>query len=377
MGTYWRDKVKLLDGGLFSEHRAFETLIMGSGLTGMLTAYMFEKGNRYKERDEVRICDNGKIAGGHTESSMGILSCLPGMTCCELVDLLGKRKTKKYLGYCRRAIDDYERFIRKKKIKCDFERLPLYLYSMDKNNNLDREAELAGILKLRAEKVTDTGLPFEVENAVRYDNQAQMNILEFLNGIINKLTIREDIDITFKVMRVIEAFFSGEESCRFVRETIFTTNCIPDRFKDTKYDILEETRSAIMVISGCKPLNAIYHCVDEGGITMRSDDENILLQIDVDASDEDGEKAHELLRAFCREHFPEGKETHFWVAVGHTTPTGIPFVEYSKCATAYVAFGTSKGGPVVSMVAAKILFKIVRGKYCPAKRLFEPYEIHR
>ena len=381
MSTYWRDKVNMIDGMPIQNEHIYHVVTIGGGLTGVLTTYFFDRvKDKDGEQEYVILCCRDKFASGQTEGSLGIVSCLPGMLCTEMVKQLGRRKAGKYMKLCKSAVNDFEQIISSKNIECGFSRLPMYVYSMEEENNLEKEAKLAKSMKLEAECTRDTGLPFAVVNAVRFDNQAQMNIIEFMNGISEGIEMYEDAHITFDKKFILQLYVNDEQERkdgRFSVHTIFATNKLPDEFKGSKYDILEEVRYAVMVLSGCKPLNAIYHCIDKDGITMRSDGENLLMQIEVDSEDVDGSIAHGKLREFAGKYFTEGQETHFWVSTGHSTPSGIPFIEQQMVEAYWCsAFGTARGGPVLSMVAAKTLYSIVNKRRDPAKKLLAKYKIH-
>ena len=74
---------------------------------------------------------------------------------------------------------------------CDFETLPAFLYSTEKKDMLEREADTAAGLDLPASYTTAVKLPFPVAGAVRFEGQAQFHPLKFLAALLPGLTVYE------------------------------------------------------------------------------------------------------------------------------------------------------------------------------------------
>ncbi|WP_349398965.1 FAD-dependent oxidoreductase, partial [Clostridium perfringens] len=90
------------------------------------------------------------------------------------------------------AIKKYKEIIEDKRIECDFEEKPAYVYSLNEVDVLKEEVEAAKNLGIDAEFVQEANLPFKINGAVKFNNQAQFNPLKFLKGISNELVIYEN-----------------------------------------------------------------------------------------------------------------------------------------------------------------------------------------
>ena len=84
-------------------------------------------------------------------------------------------------------------------IDCDFEERSSYIYSRTDKECIEREVRAASLLGMKAEFCETPELPFDTAGAVRFPNQAQMNPVKFLYGLVkdieksDKVTIFEDV----------------------------------------------------------------------------------------------------------------------------------------------------------------------------------------
>ena len=94
-----------------------------------------------------------------------------------------------YLEANEKAIENIKKIIDFEKIKCDFEYQNNYVYTTNKSevSNIKKEVDAVQSLGFPCEFVTKTGLPFEIEGAICFKNQAQFNPLKYLYGLCNSI----------------------------------------------------------------------------------------------------------------------------------------------------------------------------------------------
>src|SRR5690606_6178827 len=75
---------------------------------------------------------------------------------------------------------------------CDFERRSAYVYTTDaaRVGDLEREAAAAEAAGLTARVVREVGLPFRVEAALEFPDQAQFHPVKYLDGLAAELIER-------------------------------------------------------------------------------------------------------------------------------------------------------------------------------------------
>ncbi|MGZ8335359.1 MAG: FAD-dependent oxidoreductase [Allosphingosinicella sp.] len=89
-------------------------------------------------------------------------------------------------------------------LACQLERKPAFTYTRDKSHveEIEAEVELARRLGLPASLTRDAGLPFAVEAAMRWDNQAQFHPVRYLKGLA--ATLPGDGVEVFENSRVVD-----------------------------------------------------------------------------------------------------------------------------------------------------------------------------
>ena len=89
-------------------------------------------------------------------------------------------------------------------IACHLERRPAFTYTREASEvgGIEKEVELARILGLPASLTRDTGLPFAVEAAMRWDDQAQFHPVKYVKGLA--ATLPGDGGHVFERSRVVD-----------------------------------------------------------------------------------------------------------------------------------------------------------------------------
>ena len=184
MESIWSKSVCMPHFEILENDLEAEAVIVGGGMAGLLIAYkLWEKGI------DAVILEAAEICSGQTANTTAKITCQHGLIYKRLIDAFGEKKAMKYALSNTRAIDEYERIIIKEKIKCSFERLPSYLYTFSDLKAVEQECEAAKKLGINAEIVEKISLPFQINAALCFENQAQFNPLEFAAAISKKLKI--------------------------------------------------------------------------------------------------------------------------------------------------------------------------------------------
>ncbi|MBQ7934353.1 MAG: FAD-dependent oxidoreductase [Lachnospiraceae bacterium] len=343
-----------------------DVIVIGAGMAGLLIAYYLQEAGK-----DVLVLEADKIASGQTDRTTAKITCQHGIKYSTLLKKVGRNQAEIYARANEGAINEYEKLIKRLGIKCDFERVPAYLYSTTSREQLLEEAEAAASLGIDVFYTEQTELPFPVVGAVGYRNQARFSPPQFLKALAGKLEIREDTPVTRVSGRTV-----------YTREGVYTADKI---VLATHYPFLNmpgfyflrqhQERSYVLALKGCRPIRGMYYGVDEGGLSLRQAGEYLLLG---GAGHRTGKKrcggAYERLRKAAGQHFPEGREVACWSAQDCMPHDGIPFIGRFSVFTPhlYVATGFQKWGMSTAMVAAMILREEVQGRFHPWSRVFRP-----
>ncbi len=150
-----------------------DIVVVGAGIAGLTVAsQLAEDGSNVVVLEADRV---GRGTSGHTT---GKITSQHGLVYREMVHRHGSDHAAAYARANELAIGQIEGTVDELGIDCSFRRLPAFLYTTDprRRDDLEAEAAVAQRLGLPASLTTDVDLPFPVQMAVRFDDQAQFDV---------------------------------------------------------------------------------------------------------------------------------------------------------------------------------------------------------
>lgn len=158
-----------------------ETVIIGGGISGLLTAYELARSGK-----SVVVIEDGHCGSGETGRTTAHLTCLLDNNFSEYIDDLGEENARLLISAHMHAIDYIESVVDLESIGCDFRRLPSYLFPHPsaEADFIDKElhaARLCGLDAVKTDKVPGMKNPVP---GIRIDNQGQFHPLKFLSGLM-------------------------------------------------------------------------------------------------------------------------------------------------------------------------------------------------
>ena len=354
----------------YIEQFHWDVIVVGAGLAGVLTAYYLQE-----EGKRVLVLEADEVASGQTGRTTAKITSQHGLKYSKLAKTVSLEAARMYAQANEAAIREYERLIQSREIACDFERLPAYLYTQKEEKALQKEAELAVSFGIDAFFTKKTELPFPVQGAVCFKNQAQFNARKFIRHMASLLEIREHT----KVISVEEHQVFTEKEI-LVAEDIVIAAHYPILNTPGYYFLRQhQERSYVLALSDCPKLDGMYIGIDKDGLSFRNMGDCLLLGGGghrTGAQKKGG--SYTVLREAAARYFPESKEEGHWAAQDCMPHDGIPFIgKYSRFSQhIYVATGFQKWGMTTSMVAAQILRDEICGIENPYAHLFSPQRIN-
>jgi glycine/D-amino acid oxidase-like deaminating enzyme len=158
-----------------------DVAILGGSITGLTAAVLLKRLGK-----TIVLTESHRIAEGVTGHTTAKVTSQHKLIYDQLIQKHGENKVRLY---AEAAIDRIESFINEKSIDCDFRRLPAYVYteSRDTVSQLQAETEAARRVRLPASFTQDVPLPFSVEGAMRFENQAQFHIRKYLLALAEEI----------------------------------------------------------------------------------------------------------------------------------------------------------------------------------------------
>lgn len=361
-----------------------KTLVIGGGLTGILTAYFLAK-----KGQEVMIVEKDTIASGQTGRTTAKITAQHGLIYEKMIRQVGLEKARDYALANEEAIRLYENLIQQESIACDFEKQPAYLYTVREKDTdmLRKEVQAAGTLGVDARYMEGEELqelPFEVKGVVCFENQAQFHPVKFIRHLAEGLTIYENTRVT-KVKGHTVTTNRGEITAENI---VFATHYPIINMPGFYFLRQHQERSYVLALKTGQALQGMYYGVDQNSLSLRSTGDVLLLG---GGGHRTGKKMRDIccknkstgygyLRKMAQVYFPGAEEVAAWSAQDCMPHDGIPYIgKYSLLRPYwYVATGYKKWGMTSSMIAAVIISNqicgVVRIKHInPA--LFSPQRI--
>ena len=352
-----RSKFDTLKGDLKTD-----VLIIGGGISGILTAYFLHKyGVRYALVEKDRICR------GTTANTTAKITSQHGLCYHKILKSSGEETCKAYLKANNLAAKKYKEL--SGKIDADYETIDNFVYTAHNQQKLYDEMTALDKIGFKAEYVTDLPLPIKTAGAVCFKNQANFNPLKFLYSIAKELNIYEN---TF--VKEVKGNTALTEKGKITAKKIIVTTHFPFIDRHGSYFLkLYQHRSYVIALKNAQNLSGMYVDDDKKGLSFRNYKDILLLGGGGHRTGKKGGSFNEL-RRFANKHYPNSKEICYWAAQDCMSLDNMLYVgNYSKnTPNLYTASGFNKWGMTGAMLSAMILSDLVLDKPNEFSEFFSP-----
>ncbi|EIF5083452.1 FAD-dependent oxidoreductase [Clostridium perfringens] len=366
MKSVWSESCKFRKREALNKDIKTDVLVIGAGIAGILTAYMLKQ----KGRDVVLI-DAAEIASGNTKNTTAKITSQHDLIYSKLITEFGEEKARQYAKANELAIKKYKEIIEDKRIECDFEEKPAYVYSLNEVDVLKEEAKVAKNLGIDAEFVQEVNLPFKIKGAVKFNNQAQFNPLKFLKGISNELVIYENTRALEIKENLVVTSGGNITANNIVVATHYPIMNAPGYY----FMKMHQERSYVLALENTSEIDGMYIDLNKEGYSFRTYN-NLLLLGGISHRTGENEEggSYDELRKVAKRLYPKAKEKYYWSAQDCMTIDGIPYIgRYSsETPNIYVATGFNKWGMTSSMVSAMIISDMILEKENDFSEIFSP-----
>ncbi|MGY2746871.1 FAD-dependent oxidoreductase [Pseudarthrobacter sp. O4] len=157
-----------------------DVAVVGGGIAGLTAALALKRAGR-----TVAVIETGRVGTGVTGHTTGKVTSLHRLAYTELQGRHNADTARAYGQANQAGLEHVAEVVAREGIDCDFRRVDNYTYaeSDDALGLVRAEAALASRLGLPAAFTTDVPLPFAVKGAVRFDGQAQIHTVKYLQGL--------------------------------------------------------------------------------------------------------------------------------------------------------------------------------------------------
>ena len=360
MTSLWLDRASTIETDPFTAGTGYDDVVVGAGLTGLVTATLLARAGRRVAVLEARYV--GAVTTGNTTAK---LSLLQGTTLSTITRHHSDRVAAAYLEGNREALAWAVRYCGDHDIPV--ERRAAYTYAGKRSGApaVQKEYEVAMRLGLEVERTDAEELPYPSYGAVRLADQAQFDPLDMLTALAAELRTRDGVLVAG--VRVEDVDVEGRVTVRtsagpVTAENVILATGIPFLDRGLYFAKVTPQRSYALAfrVPGTIP-QGMYLSADSPTRSLRTalhEGEELLLV---------GGNGHPVgrhrqrpsalvadLARWTERHFPGAERTHVWSAQDYQSHNGVPFVGKLPRGGGriYLATGYSKWGMTNAIAAA-------------------------
>ncbi|MBQ8296200.1 MAG: FAD-dependent oxidoreductase [Ruminococcus sp.] len=362
MESVWQENTTLPEFPKLKGNAAADVLIIGGGITGILTAYFLKQSGV-----NCILAEKGRICHGTTAGTTAKITYQHGLLYYKLLKSGGIEAAQKYMQANKTAFESYAGLCRD--IDCGYEIKDNYVYSINDREKLEHELSALEKIGYQAELCENLPLPFRTVGAVKFPCQAQFHPLKFTAAIAKGLPIYEN---TF--VKEMQGNTAVTDSGEIKAGTVIVTTHFPFINKHGSYFLkLYQHRSYVLALENAQDVDGMYVDENRTGLSFRSYKNFLLLGGGGHRTGKKGGSWTEL-RHFAETHYPRAKEYCHWAAQDCMSLDDMPYIgRYSSnTMELYTASGFNKWGMTGAMLSAQLLSDMVQGKGNDFAEIFSP-----
>jgi glycine/D-amino acid oxidase-like deaminating enzyme/nitrite reductase/ring-hydroxylating ferredoxin subunit len=379
--SYWADSTPETTHPQLDRDLDVDVAVVGAGMLGITAALLLAR-----QGASVALLEGGRVAGGVTAYTTAKVSSAHGLHYDALESSFGADGARAYAQANEAALEQIGDWVREFGIDCDWRRKPAYVYSADssKRSQLENETAAAKRAGLPASLVLDTPeLPFPVDAAVRYDNQAEFHPRKYLLGLLDE-AVALGCQV-FERSRVVEASDGNparvrtKEGYAVTAADVVVATHFPFMDRGLYFARMHAERSyALGVWADDNRVEGMYLSAESPSHTIRSiptDGGEMLLvggeSHRVGQSDE--VERYLAVEAWAREHWDVREVAYRWSTQDAMPVDGVPYVGKLNpgARSLWVGTGFLKWGLTNGTAAAAILSERIAGRDLPYAKVFD------
>lgn len=355
------------------------TLIIGGGLTGLLTAY-------YLNDTSTCVVEARTIGSGVTKNTTAKITYLQENIYSKIIKNSNRENARLYLKSQIESVNDLKTLIEKENIKCELEQTPSYIFT-SKKSKLAKLKEEVYFLKKNNIKINKQKLPINYKTVAAYkvNDTYTFNPLKFITGLYKilqnrNIQIYENTKIE-NVKKDKDLYICNVNEYKIkAKKIIYATNypyflnplLMPLRVSVEKSHIIVSRITKDKNFSCINIEKPIYSC-------RYYKENNKKYQISLGRSHnlafiQNDKKNFEKLKKQFR--LKEVDILHEYTNTDIITPDYMPLIGKIK-ENMYISTGYNTWGMTNSILGAKILSDIINQKENQYTKLFNPKRINK
>ncbi len=373
MTSLWLDRAPRIETDEFEAGQQFDEVIVGGGITGLVSALLFARAGR-----RVAVVEARRVGAVTTGNTTAKLSVLQGAHLQRVQAYSYRTIVKAYVEANLEGLAWMSRYADDHGIPIQHKDSVSYAATAEGVRTVNREYDIAKAVGLPVRRGTQVGLPFETRAAVVLPDQAQFDPMDVLATLAADVRshggrIFEDVRVSgAKASDPVKVFTNKGQ---LLASHVIVATGIPVLDRGLYFAKVKAGRSYAMSyrVDGELP-PGMYMSVDSSlkrsvRTTPSTDGELLIIggnghTVGRDASP----RSHvQDLEEWTQQHWPGAVRTHVWSAQDYETPHKVPFVGWMPRGRGriYLATGYDKWGMTNSVQAALTLASDILGGHIP------------
>ena len=355
----------------FTPGSSYDTVVVGAGITGLATALMLTQAGR-----KVLVLEARHIGAVNTGNTTAKLSLLQGTALSHIRNQYTPNVVSAYVEANRAGQAWLLNYLESRGVPFQYRDAYTFATTAVGAERLHEEAEVAREAGLAVEITADTGLPFDVETALRLPRQAQFNPMDVLDALA--MDVRAGGGSIVEGIRVMNVHNGDPLSIVTRRGEVRAGNVVlatgtPMLDRGLYFAKLRPNRSyaaALRLPDGMSPPPGMYLSAEPPTRSLRDypvpDGGALLL---VGGFGHAGGRApspqshvNQLL-GWAQQYYPDATVTHTWAAQDYQAVNLVPFFGKFPRGRGKIFFGTgyNKWGMTNGVVAALDVVSAITG----------------
>ncbi len=371
--SLWLARAADIPSDEFEPDGRYDEVIVGAGLTGLVTALLFARAGR-----RVAVLEAREVAAVTTGNTTAKLSVLQGAQLSKIRKYGYQAVLNAYVEGNREGFAWLARYAEDHGVPLQYRDAVSYAATKPGVGIVDREYQAARSAGLEVIKSNDVGLPFPTYGAVILKDQAQFDPVDVARTLVGDIRAHGGVVIERARVQSVRASISPavietvKGTVRAEHVIIATGSPILDR--GLYWAKLRPSRSyaAAYRVPGEIP-QAMYISVDEPKRSLRTtpggDGELLIVGGNGHGVGRHPSPAMQVadLNAWTQQYWPGAERTHVWSAQDYETPQRVPFVGWMPrgFGRVYLATGYDKWGMTNAVQCALTLAADILGGNLP------------
>ena len=339
-----------------------DVLVVGAGIAGILCAYRLSLAGI-----SCVLVDKGSFLEGVTRNTTAKITAQHGLIYDKIRKSYGLEKAKQYYEINTLALHEYKKM--SKEIPCDMEEKTAYIYSSNRQKELEREADVYDKLAIPCIWQENTPLPVAAGAAIGMKYQAQFNPVKMLSALASKADIYENTQVLEIKEGEAVTNRGNIRASQIVLATHFPMVNIPGGYFVKMY----QSRSYAIAVENGGYVDGMYMDDNNKGFSFRNYKDYLLIG---GCGHKTGIKSDGIIRLkkLADSEYTGKKISYMWSAQDCMSLDGIPYIGHhsKRKKSVFVATGFNKWGMTGAMSAAMVLEDLIMRGKSEYEELFSP-----